>query len=226
MDLFNIDTIEIRDSVFDNCSTNIGKSRNRGNAGALSIAYYTLTPPSNLSQPTASIVNCVFTGNKAILPPGLSRTQLNQALNNNIYHGRGGAVGFFVQESYKNVSVRIEDCQFDNNFADSFAGALYLNLAGENTTHPFQIRETNFTRNSAGEGSYGGAVQIALLIQNINHAPSQFDFTSCHFEGNLAEYGGGLSAVQVGVLIQPLGTVVVSGNTHTVVLPILEDNSH
>ena len=204
VDLFNINTIEIRDSMFNNCSTNIGKSRNRGNSGALSIAYYTLTPPSNLSRPTASITNCVFTGNKAILPPGISRSQLNQALNNNNYHGRGGAVGLFVQESYKNVSVRIEDCQFDSNYADSFAGALYLNLAGENTTHTFQIRGTNFTGNSAGEGSYGGAVQIALLIQNIDHAPSQFDFTSCHFEGNLAEYGGGLSAVQVGAFTHKL----------------------
>ena len=215
VDLFNVYDINIKDCLFNNCSTDIGKDQFRGNSGAVSIAYYSLDADdggTDIADPVGSISNCNFTNNRAILPPGKSRTQINQALNQNIYYGRGGGVGFFVQESLRNISFVIEDCLFDRNFAESFGGGLYLNINGVNTHHNFTINNNNFTRNVGGKGSFGGGLELALLIQNVDIPPSRFDIIACHFQENVADYGGGLSAVQVSkqILIhKPLTTMII-----------------
>ncbi len=201
VDISNVINIEITDCYFNDCSTNTEKPKFHGNSGAVSVAYFPQSDAtflSNRTNPFLSISNSIFTNNRAILPPGISQSQLDEALNNNIYHGRGGAVGIYVQENVRNVSVKICDCLFDNNNADSFGGGLYLNINGQNTTHSFVVEDTNFTRNSVnGEGGFGGAVQIALLIQNIGYPPTEIEFIRCHFEGNNGSYGGGLSSIQV-----------------------------
>ncbi len=197
----NINTIEIMDCYFNNCSTNTEKPQFHGNSGAVSVSYFpqsNITVLSNQTRPFLSISKSIFTNNRAILPPGISQSQLNEALNNNIYHGRGGAVGIYVQENVRNISVTIHDCLFDNNDAESFGGGLYLNIDGQNTTHSFKVEGTNFTNNSVkGEGGFGGAVQIAFLNQNIDYPPTVMEFIRCHFEGNTGSYGGGVSSVQV-----------------------------
>ncbi len=204
VDLFNVDNIVINQCIFDSCSTNIGKDRYRGNSGAVSISYLStdvqkpLLNASFSATPLTLITNSVFINNKAILPPGQSTTQINQALNNNIYSGRGGGVGIFVHEStLRNISFLIQGCVFDRNFAESFGGGLYLYAAGKDTNHTFTVEDNVFTRNIAGEGSFGGGLQVAMLIRNLNSPPTRFDFTRCHFEDNLAAFGGGLSTVQV-----------------------------
>lgn len=192
--------ININDCLFNNCSTNIGKDQFRGNSGAISIAYYSSTTSggdSDTAVPVGNIRNCNFTDNKALLPPGQSRTQINQALNNNIYYGRGGSVGVFIHELKRNVSFTIEECQFERNFAESFGGGLYLYIDGNNTQHNFTIKNNDFRQNIAGKGSFGGGLQVALLIQNVNTPPSRFNFVGCNFQENVADFGGGLSTVQV-----------------------------
>lgn len=150
------------------------------------------------ATPFASITNSIFTNNRAVLPPGQSTAQINQALNNNIYLGRGGSVGIFVHEStLRNISFLIQECVFDGNFAESFGGGVYLYVAGSNTNHTFTVEDNVFTKNIAGDGSFGGGLQVAMLIQNLNSPPTRFNFTRCHFEENVAAFGGGLSTVQV-----------------------------
>ena len=129
-------------------------------------------------------------------------------MNQNIYYGRGGAVGIFVQESLRNVSFIVEDCLFDRNLAESFGGGLYLYLDGVNTHHNFTVKNNNFTRNVAGKGSFGGGLQLALLIQNLNTEPSRLDVIGCHFQQNVADYGGGLSTVQVNTVLYTLAIQV------------------
>ncbi len=208
MDVTNVEDILIKNCVFHNCSTNTEKPQFHGNSGAVSISYFPVKASDNASfffnqlRSIALISDCIFTDNQAILPPGISESQLTEALNNNTYHGRGGGLGIYVQENIRNVSVKIQDCLFENNFADSFGGGLYLNIDGQNSTHYFTVERSNFTRNSvAGDSSYGGAVQVALLIQNIDFLPTEITFRGCYFEGNHAAFGGGLSTVQVDIYI-------------------------
>ncbi len=169
----------------------------------MSIAYFPFQESvmfRNQPRPFVMISDSIFTDNRAILPPGISQSQLNEALNNNTYHGRGGGVGIFVQENTRNVSVTVRDCLFDANYADAFGGGLYLNIAGQNTTHYFTVERNNFTRNRVeGDSSYGGATHLALTIRNIDYLPTEIKFVECYFEGNHASFGGGLSTVQVQV---------------------------
>ena len=208
VDLFNVNIIAMQDCLFENCSTNIGKDRFRGNSGAVSIGYYSSGEEKyslDISDPVSSITNCTFISNSVILPPDQSATQINQALNDNIYLGRGGGVGIFIQESLlRNITFIIEDCVFDRNIADSFGGGLYLYIAGRDTNHKFIVRNNTFTRNEAGNGSFGGGLQLALLNRNVNSLPSQTDIIGCYFEDNIADFGGGLSTVQVRSIVDHL----------------------
>ena len=192
--------MKIHQSKFTNCVTDIAKAQYRGNSGAVSIAYYT-SPDTNTSaipsQPLIHITDCAFRNNSAFLPPQNSNEQINLALNNNYFFGRGGGLGIFIQESFKNVTTYVQNCTFIENHAASFGGGAYLYISGSESHHNFSVEDCNFTRNSAGEGSFGGGVQVPMLIRNLRSPPCNLDFVRCVFDGNLADYGGGLSTVQV-----------------------------
>ena len=176
------------------------KEQYRSNSGGLAIAYHTnKTVYFNTSRkPWITVTDCTFIDNKAFLPgDNSSRQQINQALNNHTYFGRGGGLGIFLDELYINISVDIEQCRFHDNYAESFGGGLYIYIDGANTQHNFTISNCTFTNNSAGPGSFGGGLQVALLIRNTESEPSQLDFIGCRFMDNTASYGGGLSSVQV-----------------------------
>lgn len=91
----------------------------------------------------------------------------------------------------------MQNCTFVDNYAASFGGGAYFYVNGKETHHNFSVRGCNFTKNSGGKGSFGGGVQVPLLIQNQGSPPCNLEFVQCVFDGNLADYGGGLSTVQV-----------------------------
>ena len=199
MDIFNCQRVLIDHSVFHNNTAMVEKDQYHANSGGVGIAYHTndtvYFDPS--LTPWVTVTSCEFTSNRALLPIVESRQQINQALNNQIYFGRGGGLGVFLDEYFINITVTVEKCTFDSNNAESFGGGLYLYIDGADTHHEFVVTESNFTANTAEGESFGGGVQVALLIRNANSDPSQLDFTKCSFIGNTASFGGGLSAVQV-----------------------------
>jgi hypothetical protein len=198
LDLFNIGLIEVHQSNFTKCMTDIAKTQYRSNAGAVSIAYSSINTTSPItSEPFVHITGCTFWNNSAFLPLQNSSEQISLALNNNHFFGRGGGLGIFIQEKLRNVMTFIQNCTFVENYAASFGGGAYLYISGEESHHNFSVEDCNFTRNSAGEGSFGGGVQVALLIQNQMSPPCNLEFIRCVFDSNMADYGGGLSTVQV-----------------------------
>ena len=198
LDLFNIGLIEVHQSNFTNCMTNIAKTQYRGNAGAVSIAYLSVNTTSPItSEPLVHITGCMFWNNSALLPPENSSEQINLALNNNFFFGRGGGLGVFIQESLRNITTLIQNCTFVENYAASFGGGAYLYISGKGSHHNFSVEDCNFTRNSGGEGSFGGGIQVPLLIRNKGSPPCNLEFIRCVFDSNQADYGGGLSTVQV-----------------------------
>ena len=213
LDLFNIGSLEIHQSSFTHCMTDIKKATYRGNSGAVSIAYYT-PPDSNTTsaithKPVVSITGCFFKNNSAFLPQQNSRQQINLALNNNVYFGRGGGLGIFVQELIRNVTTFIQNCTFVENFASSFGGGAYLYISGSRSHHNFSVTDCNFTGNSAAEGSFGGGIQVAMLIRNFQSPPCNLEFVRCLFDRNVADYGGGLSTVQVRQLVAMQSVVAI-----------------
>ena len=147
-----------------------------------------------------------------LLPSQNSSQQINLALNDHYYFGRGGGLGIFVDESFTNISAEISNCNFSGNYAESFGGGIYLYVDGNETRHDFTVTNCNFTRNSAGPGSFGGGLQIAMLIRNLNSPPCNFTFSNCVFTENVADFGGGLSTVQV--FSQGEGNMVSVSDTH------------
>lgn len=175
------------------------KDQYRANSGGLSIAYHTNETVyyNSTLLPWVHVTDCVFTQNRVLLPGENTQQQIDQALNNHFYFGRGGGFGIFLDEFFINITVNIESCRFEDNYADSFGGGLYLYLDGNDTQHNFTVRDCNFTGNSAGAGSFGGGLQVALLLRNADSDPSRLYFTRCNFVRNEASFGGGMSTVQL-----------------------------
>lgn len=167
----------------------------------MSIAYYTNPSDVNTTtithRPVIHIAGCTFWNNSAFLPQQNSSQQINLALNNNYFVGRGGGLGIFIQESVKNVTTIVQNCTFVENFASSFGGGAYFYISGAESHHNFSVEDCNFTRNSADKGSFGGGIQVAMLIRNLQSPPCNLEFVRCLFDLNEADYGGGLSTVQV-----------------------------
>ncbi|CAI8022048.1 hypothetical protein GBAR_LOCUS12974 [Geodia barretti] len=199
VDIFNCQTVQVEDTVFFKNSAMLQKEQYHANSGGLGIAYHTnATAYFNTSlPPSVTVTDCEFTHNRVSLPEASSQQQINQALNNHIYFGRGGGFGVFLDEYFVNIVVTIERCRFESNYAESFGGGLYIYIDGASTSHNFTVSDSNFTSNMADEGSFGGGIQVAFLNRNTRHGPSQLEFSHCRFVGNTAWFGGGLSSVQV-----------------------------
>ena len=189
-------SVTITNCHFENSTSSLAKAQFRGNSGGLSIGYHT-ADPSTTSLPKLSITESTFVDNSVLLPSQNSSQQIDLALNDHYYFGRGGGLGIFIDESYTNVTTEISSCIFIGNYAESFGGGLYLYVDGNETHHMFIVTNCSFLRNSAGPGSFGGGLQIALLIRNLNSPPCTFTFSNCSFTENTADFGGGLSSVQV-----------------------------
>lgn len=81
-----------------------------------------------------------------------------------------GAIWFY--DAY--ATLRVDECQFDGNFARDYAGALYLRHAAQGVDR--ELTETVFTNNRAVTGS-GGAIYI-------DGAQSKLRLGESHFCGN------------------------------------------
>ena len=193
VDLFNCWLITIDGCHFDSSRSSLGKAQFRGNAGGLSIAYHSNDPSTtNLTQ--VSITDSTFTNNSAILPSQNSSQQINLALNNNYFFGRGGGLGIFLNEAYRNISFEISNCNFSGNFAEFVGGGFLALVDGNETHHNFSVTNCNFWNNSA---VFGGGLQAAMQVRNLNSSPSSFTITNTYFVGNVADFGGGMGTVQV-----------------------------
>ncbi len=196
VDVYNCWEVHVDNSTFENNTAIVGTGQFRANSGGLAVAYHT-SEPSNGSRPLVRVTGSVFKSNRALLPTQNSSQQINLALNNHYYFGRGGGFGIFIDEVYAYVSTEVSDCTFIGNYADSFGGGIYLYVDGNGTYHNFSVSGSTFVDNSAGEGSFGGGIEVALLIRNINSPPTSFNISRCEFTNNTADFGGGLSFVQV-----------------------------
>ena len=158
------------------------------------------------------VTNCVFTNNSASLGGNDIQQQINEAINRLIYIGRGGAMGVAVESNDSiDITVTIEHCIFENNLADFSGGAVYLDVNGINSQHNFSLRNCNFTgnvagvrgRNESGEmdeeevNGYGGGLLVGFQNQNAQSQPTAINVIQCRFEQNSANFGGGISVVQV-----------------------------
>ncbi len=163
----------------------------RGHAGGLSIGTESEEASDSL-EVHFTVKDCVFRNNTSNPPESLilSTTDLFQAFQ---FPGRGGGCSILLNTSFP-ANATIENCLFENNFAVTFGGGLYLGFSGY-SDHIIYITETRFVRNRSGSSGglqYGflegveQEVDIRLLVHN-----SEFTENSARFGGGTFIYAAG-----------------------------------
>lgn len=200
LDLLNVHNLEIQHTLFRDCIFNNTGAQYRAHGGAVSIAYYEEEQPDlNRIYPTLNINNCSFINNSAFLPDRervFEDDQINQALNTNFFEGRGGSLSIVPQDLYANIRGRITNTIFQQNKAQLFGGGVYVLMSGSETSHEFMFMNCTFLQNTVIR-DFGGGIHFALLQRNLASSPTRITVMGTRFEENSANFGGGLSVVQV-----------------------------
>lgn len=99
-------------------------------------------------------------------------------------------MGVFYNESYYNITVRILDNHFENNYARSFGGAVYLVMFGEGTQNVNILERNVFLNNFSPLG--GGAIISTFFSNGVVGRPHSTFISDCTFTGNVGQTGGAL----------------------------------
>ena len=216
LDIFNCVHTQITDSLVQDSVSSRSKPQYRGNAGGISLGFF--HNASATQNHSISVRNTTLRNNSALLPHvSFNRQQIDLAINNNFFFGRGGGLGVFINEQLANISVEVTDCTFENNYADAFAGGMYFFINGDSTSHQFAAKRCLFTGNTAGNGSFGGGFLVSFLNRNSNTNPTECAFEDCTFINNSAAFGGGFASVQ--------GFSQGQGNVVSVTRSVFENNT-
>ena len=168
----------------------------RGNSGGVAFGY---NMPENIAKPTLRVANSVFRNNSAIAETSFHTS--SQTISKRIYSGRGGSMAMYSNASHHNISVHITDCKYENNYARSYGGGIYLNLAQKldegYSQNEVLIQKTRFDSNIAGLG--GGGIVLFYPEAKI---------IDCNFTNNSAIAGGGI------FVSSPLGRKQITYNNY------------
>ena len=187
LDVYNCHHVLFNNSLLENnFGTGIVNASYRGNTGGASFGYNSL--PLSFSSPTLQVSHSVFRNNSATATSAF-RTS-SQAFFAQIFTGRGGSMAVFVNESLHDLRITISDCVFENNFARSFGGGVYLLLGGFGTHHRVEVQRARVRSNVAQLG--GGGFQASFFNNGPEEDPLLMRFDDCRFEGNSGIAGGGI----------------------------------
>ena len=115
----------------------------------------------------------------------------NQAVAANVYLGRGGGLGLFLNESLHNVTLTISDSTFEENKVKLFGGGLFiLTQSHPNNQLSILVDRCSFKRNNAPFG--GAGVQLSYLRSGDNSRPHTVVFRECEFAENRGASGSGI----------------------------------
>ncbi len=114
-----------------------------------------------------------------------------RAVSGQLYIGRGGGLGVYMNESRHELRIRVEDCHFEGNSARLYGGGMYLiSTSYETVQHIVEVMNTQFIGNVGMEG--GAGMQLSLLSSGNSSNPNHFILTDCLFRGNRGSSGGGV----------------------------------
>ena len=155
----------------------------------ISACYNSVTNP-HVSNNTYEIVNCVFTGNEANIPPNTSWLYIQE-------HGHkyqpifeaGGGISLSLKGKSLHNQIIIENCVFTGNTA-LIGGGMAILIEDEANNNNITITGSKFEMNFAKRG--GGGIEFGFF--NVHLVNNSIKFTNISFLSNEAlEYGGGTS---------------------------------
>lgn len=190
-DIYNSAEVSITDSTFvNNSGTGISRFSFRANTGAVAVGYNNI--PNKFTRISLEVLRCNFTNNSATAERRVRST--NSAFFSQVFSGRGGGIGIFYNESFYNISVRISDNFFINNYARSFGGGVYMVVFGDGTQNINSLERNVFTGNFARLG--GGGIICTFFSNGLPERPHSTFITDCTFDNNAGQTGGGLFLYQ------------------------------
>ena len=158
-------------------------TRFRGHSGGLSISL--LSYP--LYQEHSIIVkDSTFLSNSA-QPDEVTERSSSEAIDNLVFTGRGGALGFFLGDNSSSIQAEVTNCSFQENSALMWGGAFYAAL-GNLTNHTITIRDCLFDKNNSSFG--GGAFTSGFIGLGSPDRHSIVRLFNAMFVENSALQGG------------------------------------
>lgn len=136
--------------------------------------------------PIIFVSDCNFTRNRATAEAFFRTT--DNAFFNQIFTGRGGSLGIYINESQHNITAMIYDNIFVSNYARSFGGGLYMVIFGDDTKNTLLLKRNIFENNLALLGA-GGVIMVFFSV-GVQETPHTTNITDCSFLGNSGESGG------------------------------------
>ena len=141
LDIYNCDFVQVKNCVFEhNGPTSVIKAEEyRGHSGGLAVGFLLLP-----TAPVVIVSHCLFRNNTSNPSSPIIQTTTD-VVQFSRYTGRGGGCSFTINPLFS-LNATIEDCVFEENFAISFAGGLYIVLFG-NQQHNFTVHRVKFVKN-------------------------------------------------------------------------------
>ena len=205
--------LKIRTSDFlSNSPTECFVPTNQGGIGGGAIIMYfqdneNLEPEGQLSVLSSSFKFNSNCNSESNLQWYVQYTSFRYAPNATYVIGGGGGLSVFIARYSSHVSIKVQDCYFQNNTAQ-FGGGVLINIFEGVSNFSLLISNTKFTSNGVSDTSYSigstsGGSGIALLkgIQYFsaedvppiaNHIANSVLIRGCYFEDNIAYSAGAI----------------------------------
>lgn len=142
----------------------------------------------------AIVSGCVFRNNTSDPTSDLVQTT-SDLVQSSRFTGRGGGCAFPINPLFS-LNATVEDCLFEQNYARSFGGGLYVAFNGREH-HRVTIRRVRFIRNNAPTA---GALEVGFITGGILGADNQLMAYDSEFVENYAIFGGGVYFFTLGII--------------------------
>lgn len=184
--MYNCDNVTVSSSIFEHNGpvSIVKKGEYRGHAGGLSLGYFY---NRNVSHPVAKVTGCVFRNNTSD-PLANTVQSTSQLFQQFVFSGRGGGCAITINPM-NSLNATVEDCYFEDNFALSFGGGLYVGFSGNNS-HTVVVRRTILMKNKT-PGAAGG-LEIGFVQGADEDFTNQIYVYDSTFIENKASVGGGV----------------------------------
>ena len=156
-------------------------------AGAVSIAVNEFGEANISPLPNIEVSNCTFYNNSAIPSTNLSRTT-NEIFSNQVFTGRGGALGIAINGPNNTIEISVHECHFEENKVQLWGGGAYI-IFGSDSNHTVTYNRSVFIRNRSDYGS--GGLFIGTLSGGHSLRYTTCNVIDCDFIYNFALHGGG-----------------------------------
>ena len=156
----------------------------QGSSGGLSVGY-------NMND-SKVLLNITITDtdfiNNSVSPLPEVKLTTSDISQNRTFTGRGGGLSVLVSSNFSQLNCVIKNCNFLDNFADNFGGAVYILVANVFNNQNYSFDKVTFNNNSASGG--GGLCFFDIRI-GVNDSYIHTTAVNCTFTNNRAAESGG-----------------------------------